>query len=141
MKRTEILSLMKDGWTDDSIYRKACGNMGLFGQAFFGHKKTRLESRRLNDVWRRILSVRNQFNSDTPTGSISSRKEFLVSDKSGRSAKPYKLDDIHIKKHWNLSENDWNTEEKLSDFLDRCDVGDSWCTNSEEIECINVENK
>jgi hypothetical protein len=37
----------------DEIYRKLVGHEGLFGKAFFGHRRTRAEARRLEHLWRR----------------------------------------------------------------------------------------
>lgn len=64
-------------------------------------------------------------------------KEFIVKDKSGRSAKPYKLDIDHIKRKFDLSETDWNDEMSLLEFLDESEIGDTWNTDNLKIECIN----
>jgi hypothetical protein len=41
----------------DEIYRKLVSKEGLFGKAFFGHKKTKQESRRLNYLWKRAMKL------------------------------------------------------------------------------------
>lgn len=56
---------------------------------------------------------------------------------SGRSMKSYKLPESHIRKHWNLNDTDLDTEQILGEYLDECEVGDTWSTNSEEITCID----
>jgi hypothetical protein len=65
-------------------------------------------------------------------------KHFLITDKTGRSMKPYKLDITHIQKHWDLTEMDWDDEQSLGDFLEDCYIGDIWNTRTEKIECISV---
>jgi hypothetical protein len=70
--------------------------------------------------------------------SIQLEKYFLVTDKSGRSNKPYKLDKQHIEKTWDLSETDWDTEKSLEEFLDNCYIGDIWNTRTEKIECFGI---
>jgi len=66
-------------------------------------------------------------------------KYFSVTDKSGRSVKPYKLDKTHIQKHWDLDEEDWDTEKTLGDFLEDCYIGDIWNTRTEKIECVAIK--
>lgn len=66
-------------------------------------------------------------------------KYFSVTDKTGRSMKPYKLDMTHIKKTWDLSEEDWDTEQTLGDFLEDCYIGDTWNTRTEKFECIAIK--
>lgn len=73
--------------------------------------------------------------------SINMRKEekyFAVTDKTGRSTKPYKLDKTHIEQNWDLDETDWDSEETLGDFLEDCYIGDTWNTRTEKIECIAI---
>ena len=70
--------------------------------------------------------------------SITAEKHFLVTDKTGRSMKPYKFDKQHIEKNWDLSEADWDTEKSLEEFLDNCYIGDTWNTRTEKIECIGI---
>lgn len=60
---------------------------------------------------------------------------FLVIDKSGRSAKPYNLSEEHLRKRWDLKETDHNTEITLEEYLDNCNIGSKWRTNSIEIIC------
>lgn len=67
------------------------------------------------------------------------KKEFLVTDKSGRSIKPYKLDKEHIEKNWDLSDEDWDGKETLGEFLDDCYIGDVWETQTEKIECFSIK--
>ena len=69
----------------------------------------------------------------------SREKYFSVTDKTGRSMKPYKLSKSHIQKHWDLTEEDWDTEETLEDFLDSCYIGDTWNTRTEKFECISIK--
>lgn len=53
---------------------------------------------------------------------------FLVYDKTGRSAKPYKLTKAHIRDNWELDEEDeYGTS--LQDFIDDPSEFDSWETN------------
>lgn len=66
-------------------------------------------------------------------------KKFLVTDMSGRGTKPVVLGLKHIKQNWDLTEEDWDTEETLGDFLENCELGDVWKTNSEKIECVDVQ--
>ena len=65
-------------------------------------------------------------------------KQFLVYDLSGRSTKPYKLDEIDIKTNWDLDEEDWDTEQTLNDFIEECYIDDSWNINSIKIKCIKI---
>lgn len=65
-------------------------------------------------------------------------KIFLVRDKTGRSHKPYKLDKISIEKFWDLSEEDWDSEQRLSDYLNESDIGDIWNTGTEKFQCISI---
>ena len=41
----------------DVIYRKLVSTEGLFGKAFFGHRRTRAEARRLEHLWRRARKM------------------------------------------------------------------------------------
>lgn len=66
-------------------------------------------------------------------------KYFAVTDKTGRSMKPYKLDKTHIENTWDLSEEDWDTEQTLGDFLDDCYIGDTWNTRTEKVKCIAIK--
>lgn len=66
-------------------------------------------------------------------------KYFLVTDKSGRSMKPYKLDKTHIMKTWDLSEEDWDTEKTLGDFLEDCYIDDKWETREVKIVCDKIK--
>jgi len=66
-------------------------------------------------------------------------KYFSVTDKTGRSMKPYKLDKTHIEKTWDLSEEDWDTEQTLGDFLEDSYIGDTWNTRTEKFECIAIK--
>jgi hypothetical protein len=65
-------------------------------------------------------------------------KYFSVTDKTGRSAKPYKLDKTHIQKHWDLDEEDWDGEQTLGDFLEDCYIGDTWNTRTVKFECVAI---
>ena len=67
------------------------------------------------------------------------KKIFKVTDRTGRSAKPYRLDSEHIKKTWDLEEQDDNTEQTLGDFLEECFIGDIWNTTDIRIECVEVQ--
>jgi hypothetical protein len=66
-------------------------------------------------------------------------KYFAVTDKTGRSMKPYKLNKTHIEKNWDLSEQDWDNEKTLGDFLEDCYIGDVWNTRTEKFECIAIK--
>ena len=66
------------------------------------------------------------------------KKLFKVFDKSGRSMDPYILSKKRIEKYWDLDEEDWDSEVTLGDFLEDCETGDEWNTQSEKIRCIFV---
>ena len=66
-------------------------------------------------------------------------KFFLAEDRTGRSAKPYKLDKTHIERTWDLDEEDWNSEITLREYLDECEEGDSWETNDKRLTCIEIK--
>ena len=40
------------GMEVDEIYIKLVSKAGLFGKAFFGHRKTKREARQLNRLWK-----------------------------------------------------------------------------------------
>lgn len=68
------------------------------------------------------------------------KKIFKVTDMSGRSAKPYRLDCEHIKNTWDLEEESDSTGQTLGDFLEECYFGEFWDTgNHVRIECIEVQ--
>ena len=58
------------------------------------------------------------------------KKTFKVTDKSGRSIKPYTFDKEHIKEHWDLLEEGWNEQT----------LGDVWETREIKMECIKIIN-
>jgi hypothetical protein len=62
-------------------------------------------------------------------------KEFLVFDKSGRCDSAYPLNSLHIKKYWDLEEEDDDSEISLSEYLEDCTIGDEWNTNEVKIIC------
>lgn len=70
---------------------------------------------------------------------IKEKKYFSIIDKTGRSSKPYKLDKAHIENSWDLSEEDWTSDQTLEDFLEDCYIGDVWETRTEQIECISIK--
>ena len=80
----------------------------------------------------------NQINNPNSINSRKEKKYFAVTDKTGRSDRPYKLDKTHIEEHWDLEEVDWDTEEALGDFLEDCYIGDTWNTRTEKFECIAI---
>jgi len=41
----------------DEIYRLLVSKEGLFGKAFFGHKKSKKESKRLSYLWKRSMKL------------------------------------------------------------------------------------
>lgn len=57
------------------------------------------------------------------------QKQFLVTDKSGRSMESYKLSKKHIKTYW-------DNEESLSDFIENSKIGDQW--NTQDIKIISI---
>ena len=63
-------------------------------------------------------------------------RTFIIRDKSGRGVAPFMTTESHIRKYWPLFETDYNGK-KLIDFLEDCEKGDSWKTNSEEIMYLN----
>ena len=58
------------------------------------------------------------------------KKTFKVTDKSGRSIKPYTFDKEHIKEHWDLLEEGWNEQT----------LGDVWETREIKMESIKIIN-
>jgi polyphosphate kinase 2 (PPK2 family) len=66
-------------------------------------------------------------------------KYFLVTDKSGRSAKPYKLNRSYIEKTWDLGEEDWDGEQTLGHFLEDCYIADTWDTRTEKVQCVAIK--
>ena len=89
----------------------------------------------MSDVCRIFAS---SFNNQT-FNKMTKKKIFQVTDRSGRSAKPYRLDGEHIKNTWDLEEQDDSTEQTLKDFLEECYCGEFWNTNDIRIECIEVQ--
>lgn len=75
------------------------------------------------------------------TKPLDNKKEFLVTNKSGRSAKPYLLTKSHIEKYFDLEEQDYDSELTLQEFLNDSYVGDVWNTNNLKIECIKIKDK
>jgi hypothetical protein len=63
------------------------------------------------------------------------QNEFLVVDKSGRGFKS-KLSKNDIESSWDISEEDYDTEQTLAAFLDDAEMGDTWETNSVKITCL-----
>lgn len=63
-------------------------------------------------------------------------KYFMVTDKSGRSMKPYKMDKSHIQKHFDLTQEDWNSEQTLGEYLTESAFGENWETENSKTECI-----
>lgn len=64
-------------------------------------------------------------------------KKFNIIDKSGRSAKPYNnITEEHIRKHWDVFEEDQYSGVSLYDFLEDCIEGDEYNTNEVTIICI-----
>ena len=49
----------------DEIYKQLVSKEGLFGKAFFGHKKTKQEARRLNYLWKRAQKLAGGANPTT----------------------------------------------------------------------------
>lgn len=45
------------GTNADTIYRELVGDANLFGQAFFGHKKTSAQAAKLNRLWVKALKI------------------------------------------------------------------------------------
>jgi hypothetical protein len=43
--------------TADELYHKMVSKEGLYGKAFFGHKKSKSEARRLEYLWRRAQKM------------------------------------------------------------------------------------
>ena len=80
------------------------------------------------------MSNITKFN-DFLTEALEPNKTFLVYDLSGRSTKPYKLDLDHMNSTWDLNEED-DDEQILGDYLDICEIGDEWNTNSVKIICL-----
>ena len=68
------------------------------------------------------------------------KKTFKVTDKSGRSIKPYTLDKNHIEQFFDLSEEGWN-DQTLEDYLSDSYIGDIWETREQKIECTKILTK
>jgi len=60
---------------------------------------------------------------------------FIVTDKSGRSVKPYILNAEQLKRTWKLSSVD-DDDIPLEDFVDMSVDGDIWETSSIKIQCV-----
>lgn len=41
----------------DQFYEKMVAKEGLYGKAFFGHRRTKAESRRLSHLWKRAMKM------------------------------------------------------------------------------------
>lgn len=41
----------------DQAYEQMVAKEGLYGKAFFGHRKTKAEARRLNHLWKRAMKM------------------------------------------------------------------------------------
>lgn len=57
MRTTEIQQLKSTGLSNDQIYERAAGLLGLYGVAFFGHKGNKSQKQKLNRLWKRIIST------------------------------------------------------------------------------------
>jgi len=66
------------------------------------------------------------------------KKMFKASDISGRGNPTYKLSAEHIKKTWELDTLDDDGEETLGDFIDNCYIGDTWVSDLDKLECIQI---
>ena len=98
---------------------------------------TEAETKKLRQI---NFAIRAKRNWKGVTESVNgSEKYFDVTDKTGRSMKPYKLDKTHIEKTWDLSEEDWDSEKTLADFLENCYIGDTWNTRTVKFECTAIK--
>jgi hypothetical protein len=59
---SEIMTFKARGWSNDAIYNRAAGVLGLYGVAFFGHKGTKVQKQKLNRTWKRILAAESPDN-------------------------------------------------------------------------------
>lgn len=66
-------------------------------------------------------------------------KTFKVTDKSGRSIKPYKFSEEHIREYWDLLDEGWDGQ-TLEDYLNTSYIGDIWENREAKIECIKITN-
>ena len=66
------------------------------------------------------------------------KKTFKVTDKTGRSIKPYTFDKEHIKEHWDLLEESWD-EQTLGEFLDESYIGDALENAEPSIDYVKFE--
>jgi len=67
------------------------------------------------------------------------KKYFEITDKTGRSMKPYIFDKKHIEKNFDLTEEDWDNEETLGEFLNNCYIDDTWNTRTLKIKCTEIK--
>lgn len=57
-KLTEMIQTYRDqGQSRDAIYEHVVEEYGLYGVAFFGHRGTRNQRRRLQYAWQRIMKL------------------------------------------------------------------------------------
>jgi hypothetical protein len=71
---------------------------------------------------------------------MAKKKIFQVTDRTGRSAKPYIFDGEHIKNTWDLEEENDSTGQTLEEFLEECEVGEFWDNgNDVRIECVEIQ--
>ena len=55
MKTKDLQKLKLAKISNDQIYENGVCMLGLYGIAFFGHKGTLKEKRKLNNLWKQIL--------------------------------------------------------------------------------------
>tara|TARA_R110000868_G_scaffold15894_5_gene72023 strand:- start:946 stop:1428 length:483 start_codon:yes stop_codon:yes gene_type:complete len=67
------------------------------------------------------------------------KKKFLITNKSNEDNKPHVLSTKHIKKFLNIKHTDYYTERVLDEFIENCTIGDSWNTEYQRIECIQIK--
>lgn len=60
----------------EMIYQRLVSDAGLFGKAFFGHKKSRAEARKLRSLWHKAIME----------GGTREQKEWLAQRRSGNEA-------------------------------------------------------
>lgn len=68
-------------------------------------------------------------------------KHFIVTDKTGRSSKPYRLTGSYLKEYWDLTDEDWVNDVSLGDFIEDCELDDVWENDTVEITLERIETK
>ncbi len=61
--RGKIAAYLKEcNYSIDSAYSKIMGELGLFGNAYFGYHSSKYERRKMREIWRAILAQSLELN-------------------------------------------------------------------------------